>query len=124
MFKKSERRMLKMMLNICRITRGLDLKVGNIEIRFTRRNYENIGQKAQVLDLLLKNEKVHPQLAFAHCGLFVDSELAYTMSMEYYEEQQRALMEGETEDDAEDNTGDGAADGGTTEAREPSGVTD
>lgn len=124
MFKKSERRMLKMMLNICRITRGLDLKVGNIEIRFTRRNYENIGQKAQVLDLLLKNEKVHPQLAFAHCGLFVDSELAYTMSMEYYEEQQRALMEGETEDDAEDNTGDGAADGGTTQAREPSGVTD
>lgn len=71
----------------------MDLKVCNIEIRFTRRNYENILQKAQVLDLMLKNSKIHPRLAFEHCGLFVDSDLAYTLSAEYAEEQEKKAQE-------------------------------
>lgn len=89
MFKKSERIFLKLILNICKTLKGMDLKVCNIEIRFTRRNYENILQKAQVLDLMLKNSKIHPRLAFEHCGLFVDSDLAYTLSAEYAEEQEK-----------------------------------
>lgn len=56
MFKKSERIFLKLILNICKTLKGMDLKVCNIEIRFTRRNYENILQKAQVLDLMGKFE--------------------------------------------------------------------
>lgn len=103
MFKKSERLFLKLVLNICRVLTGLDLKVHNVEIRFTRRNYENILQKAQVLDLMLKNPKIHPQLAFAHSGMFVDPELAYTMSKEYYEEQQLKLIEKEGNIDGTDN---------------------
>lgn len=103
MFKKSERLFLKLVLNICRVLTGLDLKVHNVEIRFTRRNYENILQKAQVLDLMLKNPKIHPQLAFAHSGMFVDPELAYTMSKEYYEEQQLKLIEKEGNIDDTDN---------------------
>lgn len=93
MFKKSERRFLRLVLNICHTLVGMDLKVSNIEIRFTRRNYENILQKAQVLDLMLKNNKIHPRLAFEHCGLFVDSDLAYTLSTEYAEEQERKAQE-------------------------------
>lgn len=93
MFKKSERRFLRLVLNICHTLVGMDLKVSNIEIRFTRRNYENILQKAQVLDLMLKNNKIHPRLAFEHCGLFVDSDLAYTLSAEYAEEQERKAKE-------------------------------
>ena len=89
MFKKSERIFLRIVLNICKTLKGMDLKVSNVEIRFTRRNYENILQKAQVLDLLLKNGKIHPRLAFEHCGLFVDSDLAFTLSAEYAEEQEK-----------------------------------
>ena len=37
---------------------------------------------------MLQQEKIHPLLAFSHCGLFSDAESAYTMSMNYYEEQQ------------------------------------
>ena len=74
-------------------------------LRFTRRNYENILQKAQVLDLMLKNPKIHPQLAFAHSGMFVDPELAYMMSKEYYEEQQLKLIEKEGNIDDTDNLG-------------------
>ena len=134
MFKKSERRFLKLVLNICKTLVGMDLKVHNIEIRFTRRNYENILQKAQVLDLMLKNDKIHPRLAFEHCGLFVDSDLAYTVSAEYAEEQekkaqelfekQNAMKKGENEDGSKDNSGDGNPDGNPAETRKPSGSSD
>lgn len=93
MFKKSERIFLKVVLNICSTLVDMNLKVRNVEIRFTRRNYENILQKAQVLDLMLKNEKIHPRLAFEHCGLFVDSDLAYTLSAEYADEQEKKAQE-------------------------------
>lgn len=133
MFKKSERTFLKLILNICKTLKGMDLKVCNIEIRFTRRNYENILQKAQVLDLMLKNTKIHPRLAFEHCGLFVDSDLAYTLSAEYAEEQERKAQEllakqNEVKEgnsnDPDNNAGNGAADGNAAQAREQSGSTD
>ena len=134
MFKKSERIFLKVVLNICRTLANMDLKVCNVEIRFTRRNYENILQKAQVLDLMLKNNKIHPRLAFEHCGLFVDSDLAYTLSAEYaeeqeqkaqelFEQQQRMKQEG-NDDDSGNNEGNGGADGKSAETREQSGNTD
>lgn len=134
MFKKSERIFLKVVLNICRTLADMDLKVCNVEIRFTRRNYENILQKAQVLDLMLKNNKIHPRLAFEHCGLFVDSDLAYTLSAEYaeeqeqkaqelFEQQQRMKQEG-NDDDSGNNERNGGADGKSAETREQSGNTD
>ena len=134
MFKKSERIFLKVVLNICRTLADMDLKVCNVEIRFTRRNYENILQKAQVLDLMLKNNKIHPRLAFEHCGLFVDSDLAYTLSAEYaeeqeqkaqelFEQQQRMKQEG-NDDDSGNNEGNGGADGKSAETREQSGNSD
>ena len=99
----------------------MELKVSNVEIRFTRRNYENILQKAQVLDLMLKNDKIHPRLAFEHCGLFVDSDLAYTLSAEYAEEQEKKQqemferqqmlkMEGANNDGSSNNEGNERAD--------------
>jgi SPP1 family phage portal protein len=134
MFKKSERRFLKLILNITKTLAGMDLKVCNIEIRFTRRNYENILQKAQVLDLMLKNTKIHPRLAFEHCGLFVDSDLAYALSAEYTEEQEKKAQEmlnqqtqaqkGEGNNDPGNNTGNGGADGNPAKTREQSGNSD
>lgn len=87
-FTASERMFLKLILYITRtMTQNkLNLRLGDIDIKFTRRNYENIYQKAQVLDLLLKNPKVAPRLAFEVCGLFQDVETAYQESATYYEE--------------------------------------
>lgn len=91
-FKKSERLMLKIMLNICRVMGDMDLEESNVNIRFTRANYEDIQTKAQVLDLLLKNEKVHPELAFEYAELFADPARAYAISQTYYEEHQKELQ--------------------------------
>lgn len=102
MFKRSEKDFLRLALHICNTVRHLDLKLSGIEIRFTRRNYENIQMKSQVLTTMLSNSKIHPRLAFAHCGMFVDPELAYEMSMKYAEEERAkalALLETDPEDE-------------------------
>lgn len=93
MFKKSEKNFLKLVLRICRDLSDLALKLSDLEIRFTRRNYENITEKANVLTTMLANPKIAPVLAFTHCGLFSDPQLAYRMSVDYAEEQAKKAAE-------------------------------
>ena len=84
-------------------------------MKFTRRNYEAIQSKSQVLISMLQEPKIHPQLAFQHSGLFSDAESAYTMSMEYYEEQQSKQLEQQRQIQQLNNqnqTGGGNNDGG------------
>lgn len=93
MFKLSEKEFLKLVLHICSDLSDLELKLSNVEVRFTRRNYENIAQKATVLTTMLSNPKIAPVLAFTHCGMFSDPQLAYRMSMDYVEEQEKKAAE-------------------------------
>ena len=87
MFKRSEKEVLRLVLKLCGGLADLDLKLKDIDMKFTRRNYDNIQSKSQVLVSMLQQPKVHPLLAFTHCGLFSDPESAYTMSNAYYDEQ-------------------------------------
>ena len=103
MFKKSEKKMLKLVLRICRELSDLNLGLKDIELQFTRRNYENIQSKSQVLVSMLQNNKIHPLLAFQHSGLFIDPERAYAMSVKYYEEEQAKLVEQTPTPDPENN---------------------
>ncbi len=98
MFKRAEQESLKLILRIIRDTRGLSdalygLKLKNISMQFTRRNYENVQSKSQVLTTMLQQNKIHPRLAFEHCGLFSDPESAYQSSMEYFDEQMAKTAE-------------------------------
>ena len=86
-FKEAEKQSLKLDLRILRDTVGTSLKLSDIDIHFTRRNYENIASKSQVLVAMLNNPHIHPELAFQHCGMFADPESAYLQSKAYYEEQ-------------------------------------
>lgn len=86
-FKRSEKRMLKLVLRICEDLKDSTLHLRDIDMKFTRRNYEAIQSKSQVLISMLQEPKIHPQLAFQHSGMFSDSESAYSMSMRYYEEE-------------------------------------
>ena len=109
MFKKSETRALKLMLNIIQNSVGLDeslshLKLADIGMQFTRRNYDNIQSKSQVLISMLNNSKIHPRLAFIHSGLFSDPEDAYQQSMKYYEEEQKKAQEQFEESNAQEKT--------------------
>lgn len=114
-FKKSEKEFLKLVLRICRDMGNLNLRLSALEIRFTRRNYENIAQKSTVLTQMLACEKIAPELAFTHCGLFSDPQLAYRMSMDYMAEQEKkaaklAAHNGGNDDGSGNQTG-GQSDG-------------
>jgi SPP1 family phage portal protein len=93
MFKKSEKKMLKLVLRICRDLGDISLRLKDIDMKFTRRNYEAIQSKSQVLVSMLQQPKIHPMLAFSHCGMFTDPENAYAMSMKHYEEEQKKLAQ-------------------------------
>jgi SPP1 family phage portal protein len=98
MFKQSEHEVLKLILRIIRDTEGLSddiykLRLKNVSLQFTRRNYENVQSKSQVLVSMLQQNKIHPRLAFQHSGLFTDPESAYQLSKEYAEEQEKKAME-------------------------------
>lgn len=86
MFKPSENESLRVVIKITNTLRNTDLKLSAIDTHFTRRNYENIYQKAQVLALMLGLDEVHPKLAFEYCGMFVDPDAAYTLSKDYADE--------------------------------------
>ena len=92
-FKLAEKRFLKMTLRILRDFTGMDLALKNVDIKFSRRNYDNLQTKSQVLTTLLSNPKLHPELAFTHSGLFLDPESAYLQSKEWWEANEKKAQE-------------------------------
>ena len=103
-FKSSEKEFLKVALRILRDKGGTRLRLTDITSHFTRRNYDNIASKSQVLIAMLNNPKIHPEVAYASCGMFADPESAYLQGMAYYEEQMKkwepvTVDESEDEDD-------------------------
>ena len=87
MFEAPERAFLDIVSFICASQSALEFDPYDIDIRFTRRNYEDVLSKAQTLNMLLQNDWVHPQAAYDVSGLFVDSEAAYQMGRDFHEEQ-------------------------------------
>ena len=103
MFKRSEKEVLRLVLKLCDGLADLKLRLKDIDMKFTRRNYDNIQSKSQVLVAMLQQPKVHPLLAFTHCGLFSDPESAYTMSNAYYEEQMAKWEPVDVDESDDDN---------------------
>lgn len=90
-FKKSERKMLKLVINICKFkTKGKEdrietLKLSDIDIKFTRNKSDNLLVKTQGL-MNMKDSQVPPEVAFVTCGLFSDPNDVYQKGKEYYGE--------------------------------------
>ena len=119
MFKRSEAEMLEIALYICNKTEGvesIELLPWDIETKFTRRNYENITSKSQVLCEMLNNPKIHPILAYQSCGLFPDPEYAYVISMQYYDELMAQYEPVEVDEDEESLRTDGQISGSDKES--------
>lgn len=112
-FKRSEKEFLKLVLRICRDMGHLSLKLSALEIRFTRRNYENIAQKVTVLIQMLACDKLAPELAFTTCGAFSDPQVAYKMSLPYIEKALQSQKQNESEmiQNGENGNGNGSQTG-------------
>lgn len=86
-FKESETKTLKFILNLLdKLNMSLNLSLLDVDYRFTRRCYEDVYTKAQVLNLLLNNPLVNPKDAYNVSGLFTDSELAYVNGIKWLNE--------------------------------------
>ena len=84
MFREPEQRILELVSTICGQLSDLSFDANDVEPKFTRRNYEDLLSKSQTLVSMLGQEKIHPQCAYEACGLFVDTQEAYNMGMEWY----------------------------------------
>ena len=87
-FELPEMEMLQVVSVICGYLRNGEYAFDpvDIEVKFTRRNYEDILSKSQTLITMLNNDKVHPQKAYEASGLFPDAEEAYQMGMAWFKE--------------------------------------
>ena len=95
MFKRAEKSFLRLILRILRDTVGTKLRLTDIETHFTRRNYENIASKSQVLISMLDNPWIHPETAYASCGMFPDPESAYLQGKAWHDENEKKMKEAE-----------------------------
>lgn len=97
MFREPEQRTLELATGICNgVMKDFSLDPDNVEVKFTRRNYEDILSRSQTLITMLNNDKIHPQCAYEASGMFIDTQDAYNMGMEWYEEQtEKAAREAE-----------------------------
>lgn len=126
MFREPEQRLLELVSVICGQLSDLKFEASDVEPKFTRRNYEDLLSKSQTLVSMLGQEKIHPQCAYEACGLFLDTQEAYNMGMEWYrtnkEEEERKQQEmqeqmsggePEQEPEPEQEQGSGSGSGGS-----------
>ena len=81
-FKKSERKFLKIALKIMAENGKSGLKISNVDMKFNRRQNDNMLVKTQGLTAML-TAGIHPLIAITTCGLFNDATDVYTMSKEF-----------------------------------------
>lgn len=85
-FKKSERQFLKLILNICKHENQVkNLKISDIDIKFTRNKSDNLLVKTQGL-MNMRQAQVTPEVAFTICGLFSDPNEVYAKSKKFFGE--------------------------------------
>ena len=117
MFKLPEQEMLQVVAVICDGLSDISFDPSDIDVKFTRRNYENILSKSQTLTTMLANDKVHPKCAYEASGLFVDTEEAYLLGMQWFDEQNRK-KEAEAEKERQAAMQQGQQNGGGTDGKQ------
>ena len=89
MFKKAEKKFLAILIKMCNQVRPKDLgelKVKDIDIKFTRNKSDSLLVKTQGL-MNLKSAQVDPKVAFDVIDLFSDPNDVYETSKKYYGEE-------------------------------------
>ena len=84
-FTESEREMLKVVLKILSSTETsevADLKLSDIDVKFSRNRTDSLLVKTQGLNNMLQ-AGVHPLIAITHCGLFSDPQSVWNDSKDY-----------------------------------------
>lgn len=99
-FYEPEMQFLRLVSRIADSQGALNFDADDVDIRFTRRNYEDILAKSQTLTMLMNTKYVHPKLAIVASGLFPDAEEAFQMGLDWEEshQEQTAVEQQTTEE--------------------------
>ena len=92
-FQASEKRFLKLALSMMNIVDRSNLEYTQVDTVFTRRNYANDQTKINNLVTMLNCDRIHPRIAWQLSGAVADPENAYKISQEYYESNQKQIMD-------------------------------
>lgn len=112
MFRAPEQQTIELLTEITNRLSDMNLDSEAIEPKFTRRNYEDLLSKSQTLVTMLGQDKIHPQCAYEASGLFVDTQDAYNMGMEWYKKlkkEQEEQLRKEEEAAAKGENGEGGS---------------
>lgn len=82
LFKKTEKKFLKLALKIINTKDDLGLQLSEVDVKFTRRQHDNLLTKTQALMQMLE-AGIKPEIAIATCGLFNDPMDIAIQSKEY-----------------------------------------
>ena len=95
LYVRSERRFLRVVLNICKAQTAESMSLGNLELKdigvnFARKSLNNLQSRFQCFMEGLDSDLIHPELLFNAFGdVFGDKAKAYQMSMSWREEQEK-----------------------------------
>ncbi|MGN1263604.1 MAG: phage portal protein [Prevotella sp.] len=89
-FRKPEKRFLRLVLGICRNRIGVpvELSLGDVDIKFTRRNFANLSAKVSAFATLAQLSTqglVHLKEAYTLSTLFTDPDSSYSEGMKWRE---------------------------------------
>lgn len=110
-FTESEREMLKIVLEICKMTQATEvanLKLSDIDIKFSRNRTDSLLVKTQALSNQLQ-AGIHPLVAITTCGLYSDPQGVWNDSQPYMK---KWLYDAEDDIDAEETISDNRQSGG------------
>ena len=102
LWNEAEMKVLKLVLQLCRNMRDkpLELNLKDIDLKFPRRNYEDLLSKSQTFTTLMSTGYTDIADAYAAAGLFPDSEAAALRGLEWHKSGEPADEGGAAPDDA------------------------
>lgn len=92
-FKRSERRLLDIVIDFCSLVGGLSLAREDVDIRFPRRNYTNDSSNVDNLIKMLSSDWIRPEFAYEHSNLTPDPHSEYLLARAWHDAQEDADVE-------------------------------
>ena len=92
-FRKSERRLLNLMITLTNALAGTDLISTNVDIRFPRRNYTNDSANVTNLISMLSSDWITPEFAYSHSNMCADPHHEFLLAKKWHDEHEREEVE-------------------------------
>ena len=89
-YRKSERRLLNLMITLTNALAGTDLLPTNVDIRFPRRNYTNDSANVTNLISMLSSDWITPEFAYAHSSMCADPHHEFLLAKKWHDEHEDA----------------------------------